>query len=516
MVLNFAEFLRERRLARGITTVLLAEQLEVSPQYISHLERGRRRPSKAFMARCAALLGENVEYIRFLAQPIPESEKRAIAESPSAPAYLPEDVRSAPIIGDDPAALVRAMLRHSTLPLPAEDTPFHFAEDVDMAAVDISFQTEFVDRVNQHPDDFPIGVRLWSEFYRAYYGRLRAGRTATLTDLSQLASRIAGATGDAAPALGYLVAIHHGLALLETGDLLAAADRFASAHARAAEADDPRAAVCARWHQAVVFRAQGDLPAAIEALEDALQTDRIDAFGLARVRTDLIEAYLDAWQNQQAADLVEAARVTWRSSAIGAETESRSLALLRVEISALEAAIRLEQYSDAEIWLTRARSLHSRLPAATVEDARMLICTAQLVHHRESNRASIPRARLVEASRLDLPADHRGRRVRDRARELLAEIAIEEGQHYEARGIIAELEGESPVDGMLPELERQARTRLVKCRLEVALGDAAAANQSIQEVEDALTGAPDALRGALTEHLLERVGVLREAAAAPA
>ena len=72
MVLNFAEFLREQRLARGVTTVLLAEQLEVSPQYISHLERGRRRPSRAFMARCAALLRVDVEYIRFLAQPIPE------------------------------------------------------------------------------------------------------------------------------------------------------------------------------------------------------------------------------------------------------------------------------------------------------------------------------------------------------------------------------------------------------------------------------------------------------------
>ena len=187
--------------------------------------------------------------------------------------------------------------------------------------------------------------------------------------------------------------------------------------------------VCALWHQATVLREQGDLLPAIAVLAGALKIERIDAFGLARVRTDLIEAHLDAWENAAGSDLVEAARVTWRSSAIGTDTEPRSLALLRVEISALEACIRLGRFSDAEIWLTRARSLHSRLDVSSVEDARMLICTAQLVHHRESNRQSIPRARLVEASRLDLPDDHRGRRVRDRARELRAGIAIEENQN---------------------------------------------------------------------------------------
>ena len=511
MILNFAEFLREQRLARGVTTVLLAEQLEVSPQYISHLERGRRRPSKAFMARCSALLNVDVDYIRFLAQPIPESEKRAIAESPSAPEYLPEDVRAAPAIGDDPAALVRAMLRHSTLPLPAEDTPYHFAEAADVSGVDMSFQQEFVDRVQQRPDDFPIGVRLWSEFYHAYYRRLIEGRPAAVDALSRLGARLAGATGGTAPALGYLVALHHGVALLESGDVVAAGKQFSLAHDAAKEDGSADGVVCALWHQAIVLREQGEVLPAIERLVSALETERIDAFGLARVRTELIETYLDAWENEKASDLVEAARVTWRSSAIGAETEPRSLALLRVEISALEACIRLGRFSDAEVWLTRARSLHSRLKVSSVEDARMLICTAQLVHHRESDRQSIPRARLVEASRLDLPGDHRGRRVRDRARELLAGIAIEENQHYESRGIIAELEGESPAKGALPELERQARMELVKGGLESSLGDALACAASLDRVEALLKKAPKGIQGALTEHLREKAAALRNA-----
>jgi|SaaInl4_135m_RNA_FD_contig_31_1605252_length_2525_multi_12_in_0_out_0_1 transcriptional regulator with XRE-family HTH domain/tetratricopeptide (TPR) repeat protein len=514
MVLNFAEFLREQRLARGVTTVLLAEQLEVSPQYISHLERGRRRPSRAFMARCAGLLRVDVEYIRFLAQPIPESEKRAIAESPSAPDYLPEDVRSAPVLADDPAALVRAMLRHPTLLLPTHDTPFHFAVPVDMSSVDISFQLQFVERVCETPDDFPIGVRLWSEFYYAYYRRLSDGRTSVLADLSRLSSRIVGATGDAAPALGHLVALHLGLALLESGDDDGAAKQFAEAHKHAMEAGNPEGAVCARWHEATVLRSKGELLEAIRLMEDALATDRIDAFGLARVRSDLIEAYLDAWENDKAVELIEAARVTWRSSAIGAETEPRSLALLRVEISALEACIRLGRFSDAEIWLTRARSLHSRLEVSTVEDARMLICTSQLVHHRESNRQSIPRARLVEASRLELPDDHRGRRVRDRARELLAIIAIEEGQHYEARGIVAELEGEEPALGALPELERLARVQLLKARLDGTLGDADACKAALKDASKLLKKAPRAQQGALTAHLAERVDAIGTDAAA--
>lgn len=513
MILNFAEFLREQRLARGITTVLLAEQLEVSPQYISHLERGRRRPSKAFMARCSALLNVNVDYIRFLAQPIPESEKRAIAESPSAPEYLPEDVRAAPMIGDDPAALVRSMLRHTTLPLPVEDTPYHFAEGVEMSGVDITFQNEFIERVRQQPDDFPIGVRLWSAFYHAYYKRLADGRAAALDDYARLGARLSGATGGTAPALVYLVALHHGVALLEAGDLDTAGDRFAAAHDAAKAANDPSGMVCALWHQATVLREQGDLLPAIAVLAGALKIERIDAFGLARVRTDLIEAHLDAWENAAGSDLVEAARVTWRSSAIGTDTEPRSLALLRVEISALEACIRLGRFSDAEIWLTRARSLHSRLDVSSVEDARMLICTAQLVHHRESNRQSIPRARLVEASRLDLPDDHRGRRVRDRARELLAGIAIEENQHYEARGIIAELEGEGPARGALPELERQARIELVKSRLESKLGDADACAAALDRVDALIKKAPKRLHGTLTEHLLQAGAAIRAAAA---
>jgi len=61
--MSLGERIRKRRQALGTTQEELAEVLKVTPQHISAIEKDKRVPSLAFVARLAEELGVSIDYL---------------------------------------------------------------------------------------------------------------------------------------------------------------------------------------------------------------------------------------------------------------------------------------------------------------------------------------------------------------------------------------------------------------------------------------------------------------------
>lgn len=61
--MNLGERIRKRRQALSTTQEELAQALRVTPQHISAIEKGKRVPSLAFVARLAKELGVSIDYL---------------------------------------------------------------------------------------------------------------------------------------------------------------------------------------------------------------------------------------------------------------------------------------------------------------------------------------------------------------------------------------------------------------------------------------------------------------------
>jgi transcriptional regulator with XRE-family HTH domain len=66
--LDFGPTLRARRLSAGLTQERLAELAEITPIYVSELERGRYSPSLAVVERLARALGLRVSELMAAAE----------------------------------------------------------------------------------------------------------------------------------------------------------------------------------------------------------------------------------------------------------------------------------------------------------------------------------------------------------------------------------------------------------------------------------------------------------------
>lgn len=66
--LDFGRTLRTRRLSAGLTQERLAELAEITPIYVSELERGRYSPSLAVVERLARALGLRVSELMAAAE----------------------------------------------------------------------------------------------------------------------------------------------------------------------------------------------------------------------------------------------------------------------------------------------------------------------------------------------------------------------------------------------------------------------------------------------------------------
>ena len=61
--------IRDLRVALGLPQEVLAEQADLSPTYISHIERAEKKPSLSTLIRLAAALGVTVDHLLAGSQP---------------------------------------------------------------------------------------------------------------------------------------------------------------------------------------------------------------------------------------------------------------------------------------------------------------------------------------------------------------------------------------------------------------------------------------------------------------
>lgn len=61
--------IRDRRVAMGLSQEALAEQADLSPPYISHIERGVKGPSLSALIRLATVLDVTLDYLLAGSQP---------------------------------------------------------------------------------------------------------------------------------------------------------------------------------------------------------------------------------------------------------------------------------------------------------------------------------------------------------------------------------------------------------------------------------------------------------------
>lgn len=90
---TFGQRLREKRLEKGFSLRKFAEQVGVSPTYLSHVEQGVADPPTADRVKTMAeLLGENADEMIALAGRMPEDLPEIIQRQPT---EMPELLREA-------------------------------------------------------------------------------------------------------------------------------------------------------------------------------------------------------------------------------------------------------------------------------------------------------------------------------------------------------------------------------------------------------------------------------------
>ena len=82
---TFGEFIRERRIRKGLSLRRFAELVGLSPAYVSQIENGIQSPPPADRARTMAkVLGESPDVLIILAGRIPNDITTILQETPEA------------------------------------------------------------------------------------------------------------------------------------------------------------------------------------------------------------------------------------------------------------------------------------------------------------------------------------------------------------------------------------------------------------------------------------------------
>jgi transcriptional regulator with XRE-family HTH domain len=70
--MNFGQFIKAKRIEKGMPQAELASELKISAQYLSDIERGNRLPSDYyFLDELACLIGCSGDYLCYLAGILP-------------------------------------------------------------------------------------------------------------------------------------------------------------------------------------------------------------------------------------------------------------------------------------------------------------------------------------------------------------------------------------------------------------------------------------------------------------
>ena len=512
-MLYFAEYLRQQRLANDLTMQALSSRLGVSPQYVSLLEGGHRHPSDKLVQRCAEEFDGDLNYLRFLAQSIPEAQKRAVVDAPSAPEYLPESLHTTIVASESGDELVRRLLDVPGVPKPEEDTPFYFADGPSLSEQDIGFQRHFIQHLRRNVDRFPVRSLAWAEFFDAHYERCLGGREEAREHLRGLHDRIKTETTEPYPArLRFLVALHLALSQPPDGDPDFAVQLYRDAHDDARAAASPGDQACALWHVADVSRRRGDLLGTRTALEEALAIPDIPPFAISRCLSDLALCDLALWDDQQAIERAETAIRLWRSATVHAPQERKSLYLVRMEAAALEACLRLDDEEAARRWLSRIRSIRVRITLPIEDDCHVAVLTGTLL--RRKGRYTQAKKHLDRARSVLMPDGDTGLRMRASALTQLSLAAIGEGRLAVAEELLDEADGVPPLNSAAHEVDLWASAAFARCELLQAQGMPAEANAVLfrarARLDEATRDEPRLAKTPLAERLAHQIDARRQ------
>jgi transcriptional regulator with XRE-family HTH domain len=375
-VWTFAEYLRHERLSRNLTMENVAESLVISPQFVSLLEGARRHPSRGVVARCADLFEADRNYVGFLAQRMPIEQKRALAESPNAPDYIPRALRARAHMADGEEDLLRRLLLPRGTPLPERDAPYYAPDEHAPPDWDEAQARELIATIAAEPDGFSAKARAWAGFHDAYLVRVRAGRAAALPAWDALAAALQADTTHAyGPTIRHLVAMQRCLALRDIGREEDAEGLARSAAAHAGDGDDPDAVACALYAVADLRRSGADVLGAVDALTVACRPRDLPVAGRARCLTALADALAAADEHARARAVAEEAAPLLRTTALPIPRAERTGLLFRVQAVAALAMAELGDLDTATTWLTRARSVRPRAGSDPVADARLSVAS---------------------------------------------------------------------------------------------------------------------------------------------
>ncbi len=468
---------------------VVAARLGVSPQFISLLENARRHPSGGLVARAAELFADDPHYVAFLAQRMPIEQKRALAESPTAPDYIPRELRARVWSVDGEEALLRQLLLPVGWLPPERDAPYYGAPSDDVAPGDQSPARAIIARITAEGSSFSPKARAWAAFHAAYLTRLTRGREAALPAWEALASDLdADTSRPYGPTIRRFVAMQQASALHELGRAAEAEAHAARAVGYAADADDPDAAACAAFTIAAIRASAGDILGAAVALEEAVGRTGLSSEGRARSLATLATALGDTHEYVRARDVAERAAPLLRTTSLDLPTPERSAMLLATQAVGAEAFAEQGDLDTADVWLNRARSLRPRATADAATDMRLTVAASLLFIKRR--RPGMARRRVAE-----LLADGDAT-THDSRRALRIEgIAAMRAGDYPAAHAAATRVLDGPTTGVaIQDIAAAGWALLTRCEaylLEGAASDAAAALSDLNgRVAAACAGAP--------------------------
>ncbi|GIX06260.1 MAG: hypothetical protein KatS3mg115_0663 [Candidatus Poribacteria bacterium] len=481
-LLTFAEYLRHRRLSHHLTMEELARQLSVSPQFISLLENGKRRPSEKVVRRCAQVFGDDVNYVRFLAQPVPEEQKRALLESPHAPDYLPAELRSNVSFLEADDRLIQELLNVPGPPPPEEDTPFSFSPFEELSPEEYSLVRGLIARIQGCPDRFSPKVRAWADFYEAYYRRCREGRLAAYRSFALTEQRMEqNSEVSYPPKLRYLLSLQLAQAEWEMGEWDAAKAHLQSAAELADRSGEEDGYAVALWLLARLLEEQGQLLEARDLLHQVLSREEIGAFARARCLLDRIAISHLLSEDAEVLGWVAQAGRLWRTRSLDAPQVEKSRALLLVELVGAWSALRLGRRAEARRWLSRARSMRLRVePTPELRGLYALVNGLFLLEGQRTQQA-VPYLSEAEEQFADLPGV-RARLYRLEAMAARSLAAMADGALDDSLQQIERLAAAPPPPGTLLGRWQAAVVQLLRIYQRVAQGDQEAARRLAQEL----------------------------------
>ncbi|MBE9478375.1 MAG: helix-turn-helix domain-containing protein [Chloroflexi bacterium] len=122
-MLQFGQYLRDARLACGLTQTDLAKRLVVSKGYISRLEGGKARPARSTVLRMAEVCGTDPSPLLILAGHLPGDVREILTQHPTeATAVLRETFRHDGYEEEEPTGLPAAVAEPRAVYQPVEAT----------------------------------------------------------------------------------------------------------------------------------------------------------------------------------------------------------------------------------------------------------------------------------------------------------------------------------------------------------------------------------------------------------